>query len=230
MKKPVPEDFGITAEEYECIKAGRSSWRRAIEVAVWGGSIIVGMIAFLFDSSEKLNMRIASFLVVGFFALLILGVAGAVLLAIVKCCHPLYRKARLYRQALHDYYQTLKEYWVSLKGVVFEHELGKLYTKLGYKVEYTSASGDKGIDLFLRKDNKSTLVQCKGHKNPVGPSTVRELYGTLMAHQYLADSAILACPAGFTRGARECAIGKCIQLVSAIDLVEMAESIGQQND
>ena len=71
-------------------------------------------------------------------------------------------------------------------------------------------------------------MQCKGHKKPIGVGAVRDLYGTMMHSG--AESAVLACPAGFTKGVREFATGKPIRLMSATDLVEMAESTGQEND
>ena len=67
------------------------------------------------------------------------------------------------------------DYWMSLSGRGFELELGNLYIQLGYEVESTPTSGDEGIDLILRKDGKTTVVQCKSHKHPVGPATARRI-------------------------------------------------------
>ena len=35
---------------------------------------------------------------------------------------------------------------------------------------------------FTENDGK-TIIQCKNHKNPVGPSTVRELYGVMRSEK-----------------------------------------------
>ena len=109
---------------------------------------------------------------------------------------PIYRKVKRYKEALRSYVAIQERFWLGLRGISFERELGSLYQRLGYNVKFTSTSGDEGIDLVI---DSTTIVQCKGHKTPVGPAVVRELYGTLTASG--ASNAILACPAGFTRGA-----------------------------
>lgn len=108
----------------------------------------------------------------------------------------------------------------------FERALARLYTNRGYSVFQTKGSGDEGIDLILSKEGKRTIVQCKGHEKPIGIGTIRDLYGTMMHSG--ADNAILACPAGFTKAVRNFAEGKSIQLISAVDLVKMAESIAKE--
>jgi len=45
-----------------------------------------------------------------------------------------------------------------------------------------------------------------------------------------ADNAVLACPAGFTRGVEKFVAGKPIELISAKDLVEMAEPAGSKGE
>ncbi len=112
---------------------------------------------------------------------------------------------------------------MSLRGEGLEYRLADLYRKLGYKVEHTPRTDDKGIDLLLKKNNKTTIVQCKGYKNPVGPAIVRELYGTLKSAN--AESAILVSPAGFTRGAKQAAAGKDIELISSHELIAMVKEL-----
>ena len=119
--------------------------------------------------------------------------------------------------------RKLRDYWADLKGPDFERELGVLYRQLGYLVQSTPTSGDEGVDLILRRDGKKIVVQCKGHKAPVGPAIARELYGSMVALR--ASKAILACTGGFTKGVREFAKNKPIELVSAPELVTMAHSV-----
>ena len=120
--------------------------------------------------------------------------------------------------------QKREEYWESLGGIEFEQELGKLFKARGYWVEYTPVSGDQGIDLILRKNGKTTVVQCKAQQRPAAPRVVRELYGSMVA--YGADDAILACTAGFTDGVIKFARGKPIELISAWHIARMAEESG----
>lgn len=66
----------------------------------------------------------------------------------------------------------------------FEQLAGEAFRRQGYAVEETGLGGaDGGIDLKLRKDGKTTLVQCKQWQNrQVGVTVVREMYGLLMHH------------------------------------------------
>ena len=146
---------------------------------------------------------------------------------------PLREKVENYENALIDYQRCLEEaelerqlgrqqFWKSLRGVEFEEALAYLYSNLGYAVEITKGSGDEGVDLFLRKDEKVIVVQCKGHGNPIGVGAIRDLYGAMI--HFKANSAVLACPSGFTVGVIKFASDKPIQLISANDLVEMTEN------
>ena len=119
-----------------------------------------------------------------------------------------------------------QQYWESLSGLEFEQELGNLYRAQGYSVKSTPTSGDQGVDLILTKNGKTTVVQCKAHKNPAVPSVVRDLFGSM--HHFKADSAILACTGGFTDGVVKFARGKPVQLISARDIVRMAETGGEE--
>ena len=134
----------------------------------------------------------------------------------------LYEEAR--REAERAWQRRLQEYWMRLGGVEFERELATLYRRLGYRVESTPSSGDQGIDLILRKGGKTTVVQCKSHKSPVGPAVARELFGSMVAFPG-ADKAILACTGGFTQGVYEFVRGKPIELISASDLAKMGETV-----
>lgn len=130
---------------------------------------------------------------------------------------------RQQQQAERARRRRLSEHWKSLSGVEFERELGALYKHLGYRVEFTPTSGDQGIDLILRKNGRTTIVQCKRYKRPAGPAVARELLGSLTASG--ADHAILACTGGFTRGVEDFVRGKPITLISASDLATMGESV-----
>ena len=127
------------------------------------------------------------------------------------------------REAEQARRRKLAEHWMSLSGTEFERQLGTVYRQLGYRVESTPTSGDGGIDLILRKNGKTTVVQCKSHQAPVGPAIARELLGSMVA--FGADDAILACTGGFTQGVKEFVRGKRIDLVSASELATLGESV-----
>ena len=127
---------------------------------------------------------------------------------------------RAKQAALRAEQRKRQQYWESLGGIEFERELGKLFGALGYSVKLTPAAGDQGVDLILRKNGQTTVVQCKAHKRPASPAMVRELYGSMYA--FGADSAILACTGGFSGGVRDFAQGRPIQLISAQEIARMA--------
>ena len=130
---------------------------------------------------------------------------------------------RARREAEQARRRKLVEHWMSLSGPQFEQELATVYRDLGYSVKSTAGSGDGGVDLILRKDGKTIVVQCKSHQAPVGPAIARELFGAMVASR--ADSAILACTGGFTRGVRKFVQGKPIILISASDLAALGGAV-----
>jgi hypothetical protein len=140
--------------------------------------------------------------------------------------NPKFHNVAKYEEAISRFEKTQLSYWKSLRGTEFEKALANLYKKMGYSVQQTKASGDEGIDLIISKEDKTTIVQCKGHVKPIGIGAARDLFGTMMHCK--ADSAILACPAGFTKAVVKFVNNKPIQLLSAGDLIEMSEEIYRQ--
>ena len=105
----------------------------------------------------------------------------------------------------------------------FELMIRELYRRQGYAVELCSGDGsDGGVDLRLRKDERTTLVQCKHWKvYKVGVSPVRELFGILMAEK--ADHAVLVTTGRFTQDARAFAAGKPMELIAGEHLAAAIE-------
>ena len=114
------------------------------------------------------------------------------------------------KQEVITYYNS-QEFWISLDGYSFERHVADLFAQLGCDVQLTPGSGDSGVDLFLRRSGRTTVVQCKAHRQPIGPSVVRDLYGSMQ--HFNADDAILINIGGFTSGVREFAKGKPITLM-----------------
>ena len=113
------------------------------------------------------------------------------------------------------------EFWVSLSGIEFENELGRVFQGVGYKVKKTPAVGDGGVDLNLEdREGRKIIVQCKAHKKPVGVGAVRDLLGTL--YDCGADQAILASVSDFTQGVHDFVIDKPIHLIGLKEILQMA--------
>ena len=115
------------------------------------------------------------------------------------------------RQAAQEQQRTQATFWQCLDGPTFEREVAKLFEQAGYRAELTPVSGDEGIDILLYKDGRKLVVQCKAQQKPVGPSIVRDLYGTM--HHAKAQAAILVSLGGFTVGVHNFACGKPIELM-----------------
>ncbi len=107
----------------------------------------------------------------------------------------------------------------------FEMLVGEAHRRLGYRVEETGLGGaDGGVDLILRRDGRTTLVQCKQWRNrKVDARTVREQFGLLTHHG--AEAVIIATVGHFTNDAREFAKGKPIQLLNGAALVSLVDGV-----
>lgn len=115
--------------------------------------------------------------------------------------------------------RTTWQYWLSLTPVDFENAVGELFLDKGYEVWTTKASGDHGVDLFLERDGKKYVVQCKTYKKVLGPNVARDLYGTMMSEG--ANEAFLAAPSGFSAATIEFCKGKPIKLLGIDELTKM---------
>ena len=122
-----------------------------------------------------------------------------------------------------------EEYWFNLNGNDFEVEIGNLYKRLGFKVERTQLVGDGGIDVKLwNSDDEYIVVQCKNHKNTVGPSIVRDLYGVMISEN--AQKAILICSGGFTVGVYNFVKDKPIELIDISGILALSKKINPIRD
>jgi HJR/Mrr/RecB family endonuclease len=116
--------------------------------------------------------------------------------------------------------EKTKKFWNSLDGIEFEKNIGELFKNLGRKVEFTSVTGDQGVDLFIGKD---TVVQCKAHEAQISPSVIREMYGSMI--HFKKKKAIVISTGGFTKGCYDFAKGKPIELWDLDKIIEKAKSI-----
>ena len=103
----------------------------------------------------------------------------------------------------------------------FEMLVGEAFRRRGYAIQETGLGGaDGGIDLILRKDGETTLVQCKQWKTQrVDVKVVREMFG-LLAHHGAAAVKIVAV-GDYTGDALRFAQGKPIELIHGEALLAM---------
>jgi restriction system protein len=114
----------------------------------------------------------------------------------------------------------------SLSPSEFEAYVGLLFERAGYHVKRTGGSGDRGIDLVVNRNGRTSVVQCKRYEDNVGPGTVRELIGAMT--NMSADRGFLVTTSGFTTGAESVARNAPfkIGLVDGEQLVRWARMYG----
>jgi restriction system protein len=107
----------------------------------------------------------------------------------------------------------------------FERLVGEAFRRRGYAVEETGLGGaDGGIDLILRKNGRTELVQCKQWRSrQVKAGVVREMWGLVSHHK--ADGVKIVCVGEFTRDAKEFAEGKPIELITGAGLLELIQKV-----
>lgn len=107
----------------------------------------------------------------------------------------------------------------------FEQLVGEAYRRQGYDIEETGGGGaDGGIDLVLRGNGETVLVQCKQWKaRQVGVDKVRELFGVVTAER--ADRGILVTSGNFTKDALSFQAGKPLTLVDGPALAQLVRNV-----
>src|SRR6266446_1415503 len=118
--------------------------------------------------------------------------------------------------------QNLDIEWLNkLTWQDFERQVAEVYRQQGYWVDEVGGGGaDGGVDLRLRRDGKTSIVQCKRWKTyKVGVKPVRELFGVMAAER--ADRAVFITSGVYTDEALRFAEGKPLELVDGAQLSEM---------
>ena len=91
-------------------------------------------------------------------------------------------------------------------------------------VENSYPGPDGGIDLTLKKNENTFLVQCKHwRERKVGVKIVREMYGVMTART--ATGAMIITSGTFTQEAKDFASGKLIELVNGKQLALMIRDV-----
>lgn len=128
------------------------------------------------------------------------------------------------RRALVDGQSSL-ETLQQLSWKEFEWMVGEAFRRQGYSVEESIGDGpDGGVDLVLRKDGQTALVQCKQWKVfSVGAPVIRELFGVMTADR--AQRAVVITSGKFTRDAQAFAEGKPIDLIDGAALLELVKGV-----
>jgi HJR/Mrr/RecB family endonuclease len=220
VQKPSLADYSITPETLERVEA--VEWKARAWIG-WTSFVVYLTAFYYFDLS-------INFLILTIWSFPILYVC---LRPLLDLCFEIVwsdsRKVHNYKKALEKYQQwwtrTQRQFWLSLSGRDFERELTLLFRRVGFAAELTSTSDDKGVDIWLTEGTSKIIVQCKAHKQPVGPAVARELYGT--QQHFRAKKAVLASLSGFTKGVMEYVKDKPIELLDIDGIINMQRRIDQ---
>jgi len=106
-----------------------------------------------------------------------------------------------------------------MTGEEFEQFLGQLFKKRGFKVTYTSLSGDYGADLILRDGDEKIAVQAKRYSGNVGVKAVQEIIGAVK--MYDANEAWVVTNSYFTKQAIKLAEINEVYLIDRDELIDM---------
>lgn len=74
---------------------------------------------------------------------------------------------------------------INLNPYEFECLVGKIYEKLGYKVQVTNKSNDGGRDLIMFKGNDKVIVECKkyGLDNIIGRPIIQKFHSAVITNK-----------------------------------------------
>jgi restriction system protein len=125
--------------------------------------------------------------------------------------------------------QTSIESIRALPWKQFEFLVAEAYRRQGYQIEFSLGRGaDGGVDLTLRRDGRTSLVQCKQWKVfSVGAPVIREMFGLMTAEK--ANEAIIVTSGKFTRDAQDFAADKPIRLIDGPQLLALVQSVQGSN-
>lgn len=105
----------------------------------------------------------------------------------------------------------------NLDPIEFEKYVGMLFRDDNWEVFTTVASGDEGVDLFVRKGSHTGIVQCKRYAGTVGQPVVRDLYGSMIHNQV--NEGWLVTTGSVSKQGEQWSSDKMINLVDGSDLV-----------
>ena len=180
---------------------------------------ILGSIVFIFFGVAAIGTESQS-LSIPFFVI-------AVLCIIVPLLYRQKRK-REYQTWLHRNYSATMQEVDQMTGVQFEEFCAALLEKHGYKVSFTKASGDQGVDLIAVKNGVKYAIQCKRYDNKVGNAPVQQVYaGTKI---YGCSVPIVMTNSFFTSGAKRAASVTGVQLWDRNVIIDMHEASAGSDD
>lgn len=107
-----------------------------------------------------------------------------------------------------------------MTGRQFEEYVGAIFKSQGYKVSYTSTTGDYGADLILKKDQQVIVVQAKRYKQAVGVKAVQEIIPAIK--MYNGTVAWVITNSTYTKQALILAKKNHVRMIQRDELIKMS--------
>ncbi len=114
-----------------------------------------------------------------------------------------------------------------MTGVQFEQYIGGVLKTAGYKIRYTAASGDYGVDIVAEKDGTKYAIQLKRYHELVAQEAVREAVAGLA--RYGCIQAVVVTNSFFTQHAKDLALANKCVLVDRTKLTGWILAFQQSN-
>ena len=114
----------------------------------------------------------------------------------------------------------------TMSGVEFEGYVAARLRRAGWQVEFTSATGDYGVDLIAEKDGQCVAIQCKRLGKSVGVAAVQQVVSGAVHHG--CTRSIVVSNQEFTTAARQLAYTHRCQLIGRRALQAWAPSPAQR--
>jgi restriction system protein len=99
----------------------------------------------------------------------------------------------------------------AMTGTEFEDYVAERMRRAGWQITFTPATGDYGVDLIIRRDDKSVAVQCKRLGKPVGIGAVQQVVSGARHHD--CTKSIVVSNQEFTDAAKRLAFTHNCQLI-----------------
>ncbi len=99
----------------------------------------------------------------------------------------------------------------AMTGTDFEDYVAARLKRAGWQVSFTPGSGDYGVDLIARRDDRSVAVQCKRLGRPVGVAAVQQVVAGARHHD--CTKSIVISNQEFTDAAKKLAFTHNCQLI-----------------
>jgi restriction system protein len=99
----------------------------------------------------------------------------------------------------------------AMTGTDFENYIAARLERAGWHVTFTPASGDYGVDLIARREDRSVAVQCKRLGRPVGVAAVQQVVAGARHHD--CAKSIVISNQEFTDAAKKLAFTHNCQLI-----------------